>query len=228
MTFRFVPAGDSVVVVEGPDRLDAGVNRLVIHLTRRLEQAHLRGVRDVVPAFRSLAIFFDPLLIDRSALEARVQGELQMAASAESPTARSTLRVPVCYGGTLGPDLAAVAAFAGMSEAGVIEVHAAPVYRVYMLGFLPGFAYLGAVDGRIAAPRHPSPRLRVPAGSVGIAGLQTGIYPVESPGGWQLIGQTPLRPFNPERAEPFMFEAGDDVQFYPVTEAEFATLARTA
>ncbi len=228
MTFRFVPAGDSVVVVEGPDRLDAGVNRLVIHLTHRLEQARLRGVRDVVPAFRSLAIFFDPLLIDRSALEARVQCELQLAASAESAGARATLRVPVCYGGTLGPDLAAVAAFAGMSEAGVIELHADRVYRVFMLGFLPGFAYLAAVDDRIAAPRHPSPRLRVPAGSVGIAGVQTGIYPVESPGGWQLIGQTPLRPFDPGRADPFLLEAGDDVQFYPVTETEFAALARTA
>lgn len=224
MTFRFVPAGESVVVVEGPDRLDVETNRQVIRLAVALEQRALRGVRDVVPSFRSLAVYFDPCLITRVDLEEWVAQALTRSSSSEPAAAGPCIRVPVCYGGEQGPDLGAVAAFAGMSEADVIRVHAERAYRVYMLGFLPGFPYLAAVDGRIAAPRRPSPRVRVPAGSVGIAGVQTGIYPVESPGGWQLIGRTPLRPFDVRRAEPFLFRAGDDVRFYPVTEAEYSRM----
>ena len=124
------------------------------------------------------------------------------------------MRIPVCYGGDLGPDLAGVASFAGMPEADVVRAHAAATYRVFMLGFVPGFAYLGIVDERIAMPRHSTPRVRVPLGSVGIAGVQTGVYPAETPGGWQLIGRTPVKPFDPSRADPFLMKAGDAVQFY--------------
>jgi inhibitor of KinA len=127
----------------------------------------------------------------------------------------------VCYGDELGPDLAGVAAFGRMSEADVVRVHSAGTYRVFMLGFVPGFAYLGVVDDRIAMPRHSSPRVRVPLGSVGIAGGQTGIYPAETPGGWQLIGRTPIKPFDPAREPPFLMKAGDAVQFYPIDRAEF-------
>ena len=228
MTFRFVPAGDSVVVIEGPDRLDVEVNRRVIHLAAALQQSGLPGVRDVVPSFRSLAIYFDPLSIDRAALEAWAAGEVQAPSVGASPAAGSPIRVPVCYGGEHGPDLGDVAAFAEISEADVISLHAGRVYRVFMLGFLPGFAYLGAVDERIAAPRRRSPRVRVPVGSVGIAGVQTGIYPVESPGGWQLIGRTPTRPFDWRRVEPCLFRAGDEVEFYPITEAEWSRIGRVA
>ena len=228
MTFRFVPAGDSVVVIEGPDRLDVEVNRRVIHLAAALTQSGLPGVRDVVPSFRSLAIYFDPLLIDRAALEAWAVGEILRPPVGVSPAAGPPIRVPVCYGGEHGPDLGDVAAFAEISEADVISLHAGRVYRVFMLGFLPGFAYLGAVDERIAAPRRRSPRVRVPVGSVGIAGVQTGIYPVESPGGWQLIGRTPARPFDWRRVEPCLFRAGDEVEFYPITEAEWSRIGRVA
>ena len=235
MTFRFVPAGDSVLVVEGPDRLDVEVNRAVIQLAEAMQGAGLRGVRDIVPSYRSVAIYFDPLLVERVAVETRARHEIgrlsaldtarddpeNVEASAEaSPEGRSRIRVPVCYGGEHGPDLPEVAALTGVNEAEVVSRHAGRVYRVYMLGFLPGFAYLGTVDERIAAPRRSSPRVRVPVGSVGIAGVQTGIYPVESPGGWQLIGRTPLRPFDWRRVEPCLFRAGDEVEFYPITEAE--------
>ncbi len=221
MAFRFVPAGDSVLVIEGPERLDAEINRQVIHLAAALKRRGLRGVRDVVPSFRSLAVYFDPFLITRAALEAWAVRELERASSGEAVAPRPTIHVPVCYGGEYGPDLGVVAARAGLAEEEVIRLHTARVYRVYMLGFLPGFAYLAAVDERIATPRRPSPRVRVPAGSVGIAGVQTGVYPTESPGGWQLIGRTPLCPFDSERAEPFLFAAGDNVQFYQVTPAQY-------
>ena len=127
----------------------------------------------------------------------------------------------MCYGGELGPDLAGVASFAGLTETAVVDVHAGGSYRVFMLGFVPGFAYLGIVDTRIAMPRRATPRVRVPVGSVGIAGAQTGVYPSETPGGWQLIGRTPVKPFDPARDEPFLLKAGDTVQFYPIERAEF-------
>jgi len=133
----------------------------------------------------------------------------------------------VCYGGDLGPDLPQVAAFANLPEDDVIRLHSSATYRVFMLGFVPGFAYLGLVDQRIAMPRHATPRVRVPLGSVGIAGVQTGIYPAETPGGWQLIGRTRVRPFDPSRAEPFLMKAGDAVEFYAIDRAEYDRGAST-
>jgi inhibitor of KinA len=131
------------------------------------------------------------------------------------------VRIPVCYGGDHGPDLAAVAAFAGLSEAEVIRLHAEATYHVFMLGFVPGFAYMGIVNERIAMARHSTPRVRVPAGTVAIAGIQTGIYPAETPGGWQLIGRTPLKPFDGLRAEPFLVAPGDAVQFYAIDRDQY-------
>jgi inhibitor of KinA len=131
----------------------------------------------------------------------------------------------VCYGGAYGPDLDAVAAFAGCASHDVVQRHAAPTYRVYMLGFLPGFAYLGSVDARLAMPRRTAPRARVPAGSVGIAGLQTGVYPCDSPGGWQLVGRTPWRMFDVARSEPALLRAGDLVEFVPLPHDQWDTCA---
>jgi inhibitor of KinA len=167
-----------------------------------------------------VAVYFDPLHTDYDALVACVEREAGQPAAAPS-AARTPLRIPVCYGGDCGPDLAAVAAFARMSETEVVRLHAGATYRVFMLGFVPGFAYLGVVDQRIAVPRHATPRVRVPAGSVGLAGVQTGVYSAETPGGWQLIGRTPLKPFDPARSEPFLMKAGDAVQFFPIDRAEY-------
>jgi len=225
---RLVPAGDSVVIAEFEDRIDPAVNARAVAVAARMRQAAVHGVRDVVPTFRSVAVYFDPLRTDYDALCLRLQQAAERSAAGEDSgvetrelTRRtSPIRVPVCYGGTFGPDLADVAAFAGTSEGEAAELHTRRIYRVFMLGFIPGFAYMGSVDARIAAPRRAAPRSRVPAGSVGIAGEQTGIYPSESPGGWQLIGRTPLRPFDPERAQPALFAAGDSVQFYPIDAAD--------
>ena len=187
--------------------------------------ARVPGVRDVVPTYRSVVVHFNPLQTDSDALHARLERE---AARPSPPLAavKAPVRIPVCYGGELGPDLEAVAAFARMDSAAVIAAHTATTYRVFMLGFVPGFAYLGTVDARLAMPRRSTPRVRVPARSVGIAGVQTGIYPTETPGGWQLIGRTPVKPFDPDRAEPFLMKAGDAVQFYAIDRDEYDSLTR--
>ena len=199
--YRIVPAGESVLIIEFEERIDPAVNATTIACAESIQAAAVAGVRDVVPTYRSVAIYFDPLRTDTDALLERITHEAESAGPG-ALVAREPLRIPVCYGGDLGPDLPQVAAFAKMSADEVVQRHAGATYRVFMLGFVPGFAYLGMVDPDIAMPRRATPRVRVPMGSVGIAGVQTGIYPAETPGGWQLIGQTPLRPFDPRRADP--------------------------
>lgn len=215
-----VAAGDSAVFVEFEERIDEAVNARAIALAEAVQAAGVPGVRDVVPTYRAVAVYFDPLRTDYGRLVDRIEHELRHP-SASAAQARTPIRIPVCYGGDLGPDLPDVAAFAGLSEDEVVRVHSGGTYRVFMLGFVAGFAYLGTVDARIAMPRRATPRVRVPPGSVGVAGIQTGIYPAETPGGWQLIGRTPVKPFDPARAEPFLLQAGDHVRFYAVTRQEF-------
>jgi len=225
--FQIVPAGDAAFVVEFEARIDPSVNARAIRLAEALQAACVPGVLDVVPTFRSVAIYFDPLHTNSDVLFARVEAEAAKPSS-DTGTVRPAVRVPVCYGGELGPDLAAVAAFSHLSEAEVIAAHTARTYRAFMVGFVPGFAYLGIVEERIAMPRRDTPRVRVPIGSVGIAGVQTGIYPMETPGGWQLVGRTPLKPFDPDRPEPFLIKAGDAVQFYAIDHDRFLDMERAA
>jgi inhibitor of KinA len=223
--FRIVPSGDSAIVVELEARVDPEINARAIRLAGAVQAAAIAGVRDVVPTYRSVAVFFDPLRTDYRGLIKWLEGHLDRMPAppiAEPPL----ITVPVCYEDELGPDLAAVAAFANMSPQDVIAIHASARYRVFMLGFMPGFAYMGAVDSRIAMPRRSTPRLRVPSGAVGIAGEQTGIYPAETPGGWQLIGRTPLKPFDVTRPAPFLFEPGNAVRFVPISRSEFERLVR--
>ena len=144
-----------------------------------------------------------------------------VSAIADPDRLARTIEVPVCYDLALGPDLEDVAAFGACSIEDVIALHASRIYRVYMVGFIPGFAYLAEVDQRIARPRRAAPRTAVPAGSVAIAGGQTGIYPKVTPGGWNIIGRTPLRPYDPDREDPFLFRVGDDVRFSPMTRDAF-------
>jgi inhibitor of KinA len=218
--YRIVPAGDSAIVVEFEERIDPAVNARTIAFAEAVQAASLPGVRDVVPTYRSTAIYFDPLRTDVVAMMACIEREAARPA-APPPSGLEPVRIPVCYGGEFGPDLGEVAAFAKADEQEVVRLHTAAVYRVFMLGFVPGFAYLGIVDDRIAMARRSTPRVRVPSGSVGIAGVQTGIYPAETPGGWQLIGRTPLKPFDPVRANPFLMKAGDAVQFYAIDRREY-------
>jgi inhibitor of KinA len=212
---RVVPLGDSALLVEFENRIDQAINERCIVLAEALEARGVAGVRDVVPAYRTVAVYFDPLKTDASLLERELQQAVAAPASA-ARTPRQVIRVPVCYGAVDGPDIGDVARFARTSEAEIVALHTAAIYRVFMLGFSPGFAYMGAVDARIAAPRRATPRTAVPVGSVGIAGQQTGIYPSETPGGWQLVGRTPLRVFDASRTPASLFRAGDRVQFFAI------------
>ena len=218
--WKLTRVGDAALAVEFEQRIDPAVNARALAVGAALRAARLAGVLDVVEGFCTVTVVFDPLRPDVR----RVAAQLETAAGRESGPveAGSEVALPVCYGGRHGPDLEQVAAFADCSADEVVALHSSAVYRVYMLGFLPGFAYLGSVDARIAIPRRRSPRLRVPAGSVGIAGLQTGVYPLEAPGGWHLIGRCPLRIFDLERAEPFRLRGGHRVRFEPITEAEYS------
>lgn len=221
---RIVPAGESALIVELEERIDPAINARAIALASAIEHASIPGVRDVVTTYRSVAVYFDPLRTSYDVLVDRIQSEARAEDATPSPD-RPAIRVPVCYGGDFGPDLTSVASFGRITADEVVAVHAAATYRVFMLGFVPGFAYMGIVDSRIAMARHATPRVRVPSGSVGIAGVQTGIYPAETPGGWQLIGRTPLKPFDAQRQEPFLFRPGDHVVFVPIDRAEYDRLA---
>ena len=213
MTIR--ECGDAMLLVEFEPVIDPIVNERVIALASRLRERRALGVRDVAPGYCTVGVHFDPLQTDLRALEQAIAEDANALAAGAVVSPRAPIEIAVSYGGDDGPDLEAVAAHAGCSPAEVIERHAARTYRVYMLGFVPGFAYLGRVDASIATPRHRVPRERVPAGSVGIAGEQTGVYPVSSPGGWQLIGRTSCVMFDASRPTPSLLSPGDLVRFVP-------------
>lgn len=217
---RLHASGDSLVLVELDPRIAPEVNARAVALAAALRAARLAGVRDVVPSYASVGVHVDPLSLDVGALERAVAEAWDLGPIAAAETG-PIVEIPVCYGGEYGPDLAEVAAFAGCGADEVVRWHSETVYRVYMLGFLPGFAYLGAVDETIAMPRRPTPRPMVPAGSVGIAGRQTGVYPTESPGGWHLVGRTPWRMFDATRSRPSLLDAGDRVRFVPVAAGQW-------
>ena len=211
------------MVVEFEERIDPAVNARAIAAAEALRAAAIAGVRDVVPTYRSVAVYYDPLLTDYERLVWRLEDAIAAPALAAS-VEHARIRVPVCYGGDFGPDLPEIARFARVSEAEVIEIHISRTYRVFMLGFMPGFAYMGLVDSRIAVPRRETPRVRVPPGSVCVAGVQTSVHPVEAPSGWHLIGRTPVRPFDPSRRDPFLMKPADEVQFYAIGRDEFDRL----
>lgn len=218
-------AGDSALLLELDPVIDPHVNARAVAIAAALRRDQLPGVRDVVSTFRSVAVFFDPLRVDA----VKIADAMRSASDAAPVVAdRPPMDVEVVYGGDSGPDLAEVAAFAGCAPAEVIDRHASRTYRVFMLGFLPGFAYMGTVDDSIAAPRRATPRARVPAGSVGIAGRQTGIYPFASPAGWQIIGRTAMRTFDPGRTPPALFAPGDHVRFVPASSYVASGFSRTA
>jgi KipI family sensor histidine kinase inhibitor len=212
MSAARVVLGDSCVALQFDAVIDPAVNARSIAVAVALERRAIRGVRDVVPTYNAVTVHFDPLAVDLEALQSALDRLAAMTPETANAEAR-TIEVPVNYGGPSGPDLPAVAKFARCSEADVVQMHTQVPYRVYMLGFLPGFAYMGSVDARIAMPRLETPRMRVAAGSVGIAGPQTGIYPCDTPGGWRIIGQTSAKVFDAAKSDPFLFKAGDRVQF---------------
>ncbi len=225
---RLLPQGEGGITVELGTAVDPAVNARVHALAGAVTRRLGAPVLEVVPSYASLLVIFDPLAIPRARLVRRLAALAREVAGTAAGPPRRVVRVPVCYGGELGPDLEEVARRAGVPPAEVVALHAAPVYRVYLLGFTPGFPYLGGLDPRLACPRLDSPRLRTPAGSVAIAGPQAGIYPVESPGGWRVLGRTPLRLFDPApgASRPFLLAAGDGLRFVPVEREAFDETAR--
>lgn len=222
---RFLPGGDRTLVVEFGDTIDPAVNRRVRDLFLALQAAPFEGIIDLIPTYRSLLVQYDPLHISYDDLHAAMQ-QLESAADRAPVPAPRLIEIPTAYGGDFGPDLSFVAEHNGLSESEVVEIHAGTDYLVYMMGFSPGFPYLGGMSSRIATPRLKTPRTVIPAGSVGIAQSQTGIYPVESPGGWQLIGRTPVPLFAPHRKPPVLVEAGDYLRFVPVSVADYEAIAQ--
>ena len=218
---QIAAAGDAALLVSLPQVIDVHINAWCVAFAQEITDRYGAAVRDAVVGYASVTVYFDPLLVDPEWLERELQ---DLAAGMPSVTARSgaVVDVPVLYGGDMGPDIEDVARFGGCAVADVIAWHAAVTYRVYLVGFVPGFAYLATVDRRIAAPRRATPRLAVPAGSVAIAGGQTGIYPDVTPGGWNIIGRTPLAPFDPAREPACVFTPGDQVRFRSIDASEFA------
>ena len=229
---RLYPLGDAAVVLEFGGGISAATHRAIAGFSAQLAGQPFAGLREVVPAFTTLTVYYDPWRVSENgrhpAPYERVAVQLRelLAAAEEATAATETeiVEIPVCYGGASGPDLEFVAQHAGLSVAEVIAWHTAPEYLVHMIGFAPGFPYLGGLDARLATPRRPQPRPLVPAGTVGIAGPQTGIYSLPTPGGWQLIGRTPLALFNPEWAAPSRLRAGQRLRFVAVSEEEFASI----
>jgi len=225
---RILPQGECGVVVELSDAIDDAVNARVHALARAVREALGGAVVEVVPSYRSLLVVHDPLRTPRAGLVRRLRVLAAGVAQVPAGPPPRVVRVPVCYGGACGPDLEEAARLCSLSPGELVALHAAPVYRVHLLGFTPGFPYLGGLDPRLAVPRLAVPRTRIPAGSVAIGGAQTGIYPVESPGGWRLLGRTPLVLFDPApgAARPFLLAAGDGLRFVPVDAAGYAEVER--
>jgi KipI family sensor histidine kinase inhibitor len=216
---RFLLAGDRAVTVELADEISPDINRRIRALSVAIERQRVRGIVDLVPTYRSLLVYYDPMQIDLPELQDRIL-DLSSVEQAAVPRPR-VLHIPTCYGGEHGPDLDFVARHASLPPEEVASIHAGTDYLVYMMGFNTGFPYLGGMSPRIAAPRLDTPRMAVPAGSVGIAQQQTGIYPVESPGGWRLIGRSPVRLFDARREPPVAIEAGDYVRFVQIDAARY-------
>ena len=216
----FVPSGDSAFIIKAGDNISIETNRIIRKLLLRIDKENLDGIIDLIPSYNELMICYDPQKIGFRRLLDALKSLSKEIEPIELPLS-SIIHVPVVYGDEFGLDLSEVAVYNGLTNEEVVRIHFSVDYLVYMLGFTPGFCYLGGMDERIATPRKKTPRTKIPAGAVGIADKQTGIYPIESPGGWQLIGITPLKLFDPNRKPEFLIQAGDYIRFSPISKNEF-------
>ena len=220
---RLLNAGDCAVVVEFGNEISDEINRRIRAFSDAVEENPVPGMVEMIPTFRSVLVQYDPSQISYRKICRKLEAILGNLKTSGGQTKR-IIEIPVCYEDEFALDLADVAEHAKISPEEVIQRHCAPDYLIYMLGFLPGFAYLGGLDQSIVTPRLSTPRTKIPAGSVGIGGEQTGIYPLESPGGWRLIGKTPVKPYDPNRPVPILYNAGDYIRFKRITRAEFGEI----
>jgi inhibitor of KinA len=230
---QILPLGDCAAIVEFAAAPSRATTARVCALANRVRAAALPGVRDVVPAFRSVTVHYDPVRMagpgsDRSPFDRlrEALAPLLRERKGEASLQATPVEIPVCYGGEFGEDLEVLGQAHGLSPAEVVRMHSAAQYFVGMLGFAPGFPYLVGLDARLVTPRRATPRARVPRGSVAIGGEHTGIYPFESPGGWHVIGRTPLELFDPTRDPPSLLQAGDEVRFVPISGEQFSRIER--
>lgn len=217
---KFLPAGDQSLVMEFGNTISPRINGMIRNMVKAIDNSPIDGITELIPTYRSLQIFYNPLKIDYTSLLGLLE-KLENSLGDEASSFYRIFEIPTIYGGEYGPDIDFVSDHNNLSMEEVIEIHSSRDYLIYMLGFTPGFSYLGGMDERIATPRLENPRTKIPAGSTGIAGSQTGIYPIDSPGGWQLIGRTPIKLYNPEDDPPVLLKAGDYVRFKPVDEDEY-------
>lgn len=224
---RFLLTGDTSLTVEFGNEISESINARIRAFGIALSDSKLPGVIETVPTYRSITVHYDPAVVRFDALVEELKGLLGKLDKIELPPS-PVLEIPVLYGGEMGPDLDFVAEHSGITPEEVIKIHTSTEYLIYMLGFTPGFTYLGGMDERIATPRLKTPRVKIPAGSVGIAGSQTGVYPIDSPGGWQLIGRTPVRMYDADRPTPILPVAGQYIQFYAIDRAEYDRIAAEA
>ena len=217
---KFLTAGDSAIVMEFGDTIEKELNARIAAVVESLKKKNIDGILDILPTYMSVLINYDPVKISYGEMVDTLKG-LSKADSGEQSDEVRLIEIPTIYGGEYGPDIDFVAENAKMSKEEVIKIHSGTDYLVYMMGFMPGFTYLGGLDERIATPRLKSPRLKIEPGSVGIAANQTGMYPLESPGGWQLIGRTPLKLFDDTKEPPVFIQAGDYIRYVSIDQKEY-------
>lgn len=217
---RVVAAGDSAILILFKQEISEEVNRAISATVQLIKMQQIEGIVDMIPAYASLLVEYNPLVIRYEELYKRLHSIVKMDTQVES-LEKKIWEIPVCYGGEFGPDLNFVAENSGYSVEEVIERHSRDAYLIYMLGFLPGFTYLGGLEEKLHTKRLDNPRLCIPAGSVGIGGSQTGVYPVDSPGGWRLIGKTPVKMYDPTKPDPILTRAGEYIRFCPISLKEY-------
>ena len=215
------PVGDRAISIDFGQVIDPTINRHIRQTIERIKELQLEGIIELVPTYCALLVEYDAMLYSYSEICNIIEPTLEEGMTNTTNELVTVVEVPTVYGGEFGPDLSFVASHNHLSEDEVISIHSGTDYLVYMLGFIPGFSYLGGMDSRIATPRLSSPRTVIPAGSVGIAGEQTGTYPSDSPGGWQIIGRTPVTMYDMSKAQAALLKAGDYVRYVPIDESEF-------
>ncbi len=220
---KYLNCGDRALSVQFGDSISPSVNAYVKGLCDLLSRKPVKGVTEFTPSYRAVLVSYDPLLLSHDALIKKINKLIPLILSSGG-SEKKIFEIPVCYDGEFSPDMENVVNHSGLSREEIIKIHSGTDYLIYMIGFLPGFPYLGGLDERISTPRLKEPRTRIPSGSVGIGGAQTGVYPVDSPGGWQLIGRTPVKLYDPERAEPIVYSAGDYIRFKPVSIEEYYSI----
>jgi len=222
MDINYSPLGDEAIVLEVGQVITKESTNLVRSITKRIEQASIDSVVEVIPAFTTVTVFYEVSVNHQFEDMKNLLKKILLENNVSEKVEQRTIEIPVCYGGEHGPDLEFVASHNQLSVEEVIAIHSSGTYEVNMIGFAPGFPFIGGMSEKIAAPRRSTPRLRIPERSVGIAGMQTGVYPIETPGGWQLIGRTPMELFLPNEDIPSLLQAGDFIIFKPITETEYA------